>query len=260
MKKILFITLLALSQFINAQDKGTLKGLLTDKETNNESLPFANIIIKGTAIGTTSDFDGNYFLKVPAGNHIVIFSFLGYKEVEKSFSIKDGETITINQLLSAEEGVALDDIIIKTSSSKESASALLIDQKKAVVIKESIGAQTLAKIGISNAANATTKISGVTKSESSGDIYIRGLGDRYLSTTMNGLPIPSDDVNNKNINLNLFSTNIIKNVGISKTYTTSSYADQGSGNVDVNSKEYPFFPFFILDFPTKSPFSTTKKL
>ena len=55
---------------------------------------------------------------------------------------------------------------------------------------------------------------------------------------MNGLPIPSDDVNNKNINLSLFSTNIIKNVGISKTYATSSYADQGSGNIDVNSKEY----------------------
>jgi outer membrane receptor protein involved in Fe transport len=238
MKKILFITLIAFSQFTNAQNTGILKGLLTDKETSNEPLPFANIIIKGTAIGTTSDFDGNYSLKVPAGNHTVIFSFLGYKEVEKSFSLKDGETITINQLLSAEEGVALDDIIIKTSSSKESASALLIDQKKAVVIKESIGAQTLAKIGVSNAANATTKISGVTKSESSGDIYIRGLGDRYLSTTMNGLPIPSDDVNNKNINLNLFSTNIIKNVGISKTYTTSSYADQGSGNVDVSSKEY----------------------
>jgi outer membrane receptor protein involved in Fe transport len=91
---------------------------------------------------------------------------------------------------------------------------------------------------VSNAANATTKISGVTKSEGSGSIYIRGLGDRYLSTTMNGLSIPSDDVENKNINLNLFSTNIIKNVGISKTYSTSNYADQGSGNVDVNSKEY----------------------
>jgi outer membrane receptor protein involved in Fe transport len=238
MKKILFIALFALSQFINAQDKGTLKGLLTDKETNNESLPFANIIIKGTAIGTTSDFDGNYSLKVPAGNHVVVFSFLGYKSVEKAFTIKAEETITINQLLSAEEGVSLDEIIVKSSSTKESASALLIDQKKAVIIKESIGAQTLAKIGVSNAANATTKISGVTKSESSGDIYIRGLGDRYLSTTMNGLPIPSDDVNNKNINLNLFSTNIIKNIGISKTYATSTYADQGSGNVDVASKEY----------------------
>ena len=245
MKKILCITLLILSQFINAQDKGTLKGLLTDKEMNNESLPFANVLIKGTTIGTTTDFDGNYSIKVSAGNHIVVFSFLGYKAVEKSFVIKAGETVVINQLLSAEEGVALDDIVITTTSSKETVGALLLEQKKATVIKESIGSQTLSKIGVSDAANATTKISGVTKSESSGDIYIRGLGDRYLSTTMNGLPIPSDDVNNKNINLNLFSTNIIKNVGISKTYTTSTYADQGSGNVDVNSKEYAGKEFAI---------------
>ena len=46
MKKFLFITFLALSQFVVAQDKGTLKGLLTDKETNNEPLPFANVQIK----------------------------------------------------------------------------------------------------------------------------------------------------------------------------------------------------------------------
>jgi outer membrane receptor protein involved in Fe transport len=238
MKKILFITFLALSQFVVAQDKGTLRGLLTDKETNNEPLPFATVSIKGTSIGGTTDFDGNYIIKVPAGNHIVLFSFLGYKTIEKSFSIKGDEIITINQILSAEEGVSLDEIVVRSSNTKESVSALLLDQKKAVIIKESIGAQTLAKTGVSNAANATTKISGVTKSEGSGNIYIRGLGDRYLSTTMNGLPIPSDDVDNKNVNLDLFSTNIIKNVGISKTYSTASYADQGSGNVDVNSKEY----------------------
>lgn len=238
MKKILFIAFLTLSQAITAQSKGTLKGLLTDKETNNEPLPFANVQIKGTNIGTTTDFDGKYTIKVTEGNHVVIFSFLGYKTIEKSFSIKAGETVTINQLMSAEEGVSLDDIVIKTSTSKETVNALLMEQKKATVIKESIGAQTLSKIGVSDAAIATTKISGVAKSEGSGNIYIRGLGDRYLSTTMNGLPIPSDDVENKNINLNLFSTNIIKNIGISKTYATGSYADQGSGNVDVSSKEY----------------------
>ncbi|MFT5673358.1 MAG: outer membrane receptor protein involved in Fe transport, partial [Polaribacter sp.] len=238
MKKIVCIAFIALSQLLIAQDKGTLMGLLTDKEANNESLPFANVFIKGTNTGATTDFDGNYSFKIPAGTHVVSFSFLGYKTVEKTFTIQAGETLTLNQVMSAEEGVGLDEIIIKSTVGKESVNALLLEQKKATIIKESIGAQTLAKIGVSNAANATTKISGVTKSEGSGSIYIRGLGDRYLSTTMNGLPIPSDDVENKNINLNLFSTNIIKNVGISKTYSTSSYADQGSGNVDVNTKEY----------------------
>ena len=238
MKKFLFITFLALSQFAIAQSKGTLKGLLTDKETNNDPLPFANVLIKGTTIGATTDFDGKYSINVPEGTHILQFSFLGYKTIEKTFTIKAGETITINQVMSAEEGVSLDEIVVKSSSSKEKETALLLEQKKSVVIKESIGAQRLSKIGVYNAANATTKISGVTRSEGTGNIYIRGLGDRYLSTTMNGLPIPSDNVDNKNINLNLFSTNVIKNVGISKTYSTESYADQGSGNVDVNSKEF----------------------
>ena len=238
MKKFLFVIFIAFSQIAISQDKGTLKGLLTDKEANNETLPFANVFLKGTNIGATTDFDGNYSFQVPTGTHIVSFSFLGYKTVEKTFTIVAPQTVVLNQIMSAEEGVALDEIVIKSSVGKESASALLLEQKKATVIIESIGAQTLAKVGVSNAANATTKISGVTKSEGSGSIYIRGLGDRYLSTTMNGLSIPSDDVENKNINLNLFSTNIIKNVGISKTYSTSNYADQGSGNIDVNSKEY----------------------
>ena len=55
---------------------------------------------------------------------------------------------------------------------------------------------------------------------------------------MNGLPIPSDDVQNKNIDLGLFSTNIIQNVSISKTYDIASYGDQASGTVDVASKIY----------------------
>ncbi|EAR13685.1 TonB-dependent receptor [Polaribacter irgensii 23-P] len=238
MKKFLFIIFIIFSQIAISQDKGILKGLLTDKEANNETLPFANVFVKGTNIGATTDFDGNYSFQVPEGTHIVSFSFLGYKTVEKTFTIASGQTIILNQIMSAEEGVALDEIVIKTSIGKESANALLLEQKKASVIIESIGAQTLAKVGVSNAANATTKIAGVTKSEGSGSIYIRGLGDRYLATTMNGLPIPSDDVENKNINLNLFSTNIIENVGISKTYSTGGYADQASGKVNINSKEY----------------------
>ena len=235
MKKILFITLLILSQFLVAQDKGTLKGLLTDKETNNEPLPFANIIIKGTKIGTTSDFDGNYQLKVPAGNHVVIFSFLGYKAVEKSIIITAGQTTTINQLMSAEEGVALDDIIITATTSKEKASALILEQKKAVSIKTSIGAQELSIKGVSDAEGAVTKTAGVSKG--SKNVIVRGLGDRYNSTTLNGLPLPSEDPEYKNISLDFFDTSVFKNIGINKVFTSDLYGDVGGANIDIVSKE-----------------------
>lgn len=233
----LFIFSVALLQ---AQETGSIVGILTDKEVNNEPLPFANVLIKGTTKGTTTDFDGLYEIaSLEPGTYTLVFSYLGYETIEiPNVNVESGNATTVNSIMSASAGMSLDEVVVMTSARKDSEAALLLDQKKAMVIKESIGAERLSKIGASDASAATTKISGVTKSEGSGDIYIRGLGDRYLSTTMNGLPIPSDDVNNKNINLNLFSTNIIENVGISKTYATSSYADQTSGNVDISSKSY----------------------
>jgi hypothetical protein len=78
-----------------------------------------------------------------------------------------------------------------------------MDQKNAVEIKQSIGSQELARKGVSDVATAVTKTSGITKQEGSGNIFVRGLGDRYNSTTMNGLPIPSNDPEKKNLNLEI---------------------------------------------------------
>jgi outer membrane receptor protein involved in Fe transport len=237
MKKFTVLFILFITAFSYAQT-GSIVGKLTDKEYNNEPLAFANVLLKGTTIGTTSDFDGLYELNnLESGTYTIVVSFVGYETQEIMVTVVTDKVTEVNVPMGA-SAASLDEVVITTTTKRESETALLIEQKKAVVIKESIGAERLSKIGVSDAATATTKIAGVTKSEGSGDIYIRGLGDRYLSTTMNGLPIPSDDVNNKNINLSLFSTNMIENVGISKTYTTSSYADQTSGNVDITSKGY----------------------
>lgn len=238
MRKIFIILAVIFSQFINAQDKGTIKGKLTDKEVNNEPLPFASVIIKGTTRGTETDLDGNYSITVNAGSYTLIFGFLGYKTIEVPVTVKAGETVTVNRVMSAEEGVSLDEIKIKASTTKEKETALLTEQKKATTIKESIGAQELSRKGISDAAGAIAKISGISKQESSSNVYVRGLGDRYQNTSMNDLPLPSNNVNKKNIDLDLFSSDIIENVSVSKAYSSSFYGDFSAGNVNINSKEY----------------------
>ncbi len=239
MKKIFTVIIVLISTVIFSQTKGTISGIVLDKEVDNSPLPFANVFIKGTSIGTTTEFEGNYAFQVAPGTYTVVFSFIGYQTIEiPNVVVSEGGTTKLDQILNASQGVSLSEIQITGSTKKESESALLTEQKKATVIKESIGAERLARTGVSNAAAATSKISGVTKNEGSGDIYIRGLGDRYLTSTMNGLPIPSDDVEKKNIELNLFSTDIIQNVGITKSYSTENYADQASGNVDITTKEY----------------------
>ena len=178
--------------------------LILDKEMNNEPLSFASVVIKGTVIGTETDLEGNFSLSVNAGSYVLVFNFLGYKSLEVPITVISGETSVVNRILESAEGVALEEVTLKANISKQKETALLLEQREAATIKESIGAERLTKIGVSNAASATTKIAGVAKSEESGDIYIRGLGDRYVASLMNGLPIPSDDVQNKNIDLSLF--------------------------------------------------------
>ena len=237
MKKII-IAFVLLSQLVSAQSKGTVKGMLTDGEVNNEPLPFANVFIKGTTLGGTSDFDGNYNLSINAGSHVLVFSFIGYQTVEKNIVVKTGETLTINQQLSAKEGVTLDEIQIKATVNRAKISALLLEQKQAISIKTTIGAQELENKGVSDLATAVTKATGVSKQEGSNTIFIRGLGDRYNSTTLNGLPLPSNNPSRKNISLAIFSTDIVQKIDINKIYNGTIYGDFAGANVNIVSKKH----------------------
>jgi subtilase family serine protease len=71
-----------------------------------------------------------------------------------------------------------------------------MDQKNAVEIKQSIGSQNYLEERVSDVATAVTKTV-VLQNKKVQEIFVRGLGDRYNSTTMNGLPIPSNDQKRK---------------------------------------------------------------
>lgn len=246
MKKSIFILAMLFCQMIIAQGKGTIKGTLLDKEMNNEPLSFASVVIKGTTIGTETDLDGNYTLTVDPGTYTLVFSFLGYQELELNVVVKSNETTTANAILEASEGVALEEVKLRAVTSKEKESALLIEQKKAVTIDQKIGSEELSKKGVSNVANALTKTTGISKQQGSGTIFVRGLGDRYNMTTLNGLPLPSNNSSKKNIDLNIFSTDIIEFVSIDKTFNPKNYGDFSGANIEISSKKYTGKGFFEI--------------
>jgi TonB-dependent receptor len=236
LSSVLFI-LVAINSFGQESKNGILVGKILDKEINNEPLPFANVSIKGTTKGATTDFDGLYKIEnLAPGVYTIIFSFVGYETVEvPNVEIVADKVTEVNTSLSS-SAASLEEVVITTVARKDSEVALLLEQKGAVNVKESIGAEQLESLGVSDASGATQKIAGVSKSEGSGQIYVRGLGDRYLTTTLNGLPIPSDNIDKKNINLELFPTRFISSVSISKTFSPDNSTDQSSGNIDIASK------------------------
>ncbi|MEC7770481.1 MAG: TonB-dependent receptor [Bacteroidota bacterium] len=239
MKTYLILAFSFFTLMLSAQQSGSVVGKLTDKELNDEPLPFANVLIKGTTIGTTSDFDGLFQIAdVEPGTYTLVFSFLGYETLEiPNVVVEAGKVTEINAGLGA-SSFGLEEVVVTTSASKDSEIALLIQQKNALVMQEAISAEALTLKGIDDAAAAVAQISGISKQQGSSNVYVRGLGDRYQNTTMNGLSLPSNDVNKKNINLDLFGSSIIENVSVSKAYSPTFYGDFAAGNVNVDSKEY----------------------
>ncbi|WP_282164982.1 TonB-dependent receptor [Cellulophaga baltica] len=261
MKYLLVSLFLIVSTLSYAQDKGSVVGTVIDKEASDEPLAFANVLIKGTTKGTTTDFDGLYEIaNVDPGTYSIVFSYLGYETIEiPSVAIEAGKVTTINVPMAASEGMSLDEVVVTTTTRKDSEAALLLDQKRAVEIKTAIGAQELAKKAVSDAADATTKVTGVNKKEGSSKIYVRGLGDRYNSTTFNGLPLPSNDPGDKNIDLSLFGTDIIENVGISKSFSANLSSDVAGANIDIVSREMTTSSLFKVGISSGYNSQTTFK-
>lgn len=232
--KLLFFTLL-ITAISFSQNKGTVTGMLTDKDANNQSLPFANVLIKGTNLGTNTDIDGKYSIVAAPGNYTIQFSFVGYESVEVPVTVVANEIVTINQALGS-AGYKLEDVIVRAAVNREKETALLLDQKQAVVIKQSIGAQEMARKGISDVEEGLTKITGITKVDGRG-LFIRGLEDRYNNLLINDLQSPSNSPFKKIIPLDLFPTDVVGVLNIYKTFNPNISGDFAGATVNIETPQ-----------------------
>ncbi|WP_264565706.1 TonB-dependent receptor [Flavobacterium sp. N3904] len=230
--KFLFFTLF-ICAISFSQTKGTISGVLLDKDSNNQALPFANVLLKGTKIGANTDIDGKYSISIAPGNYTVQFSFLGYESLEIPVTVVANETVTLNNSIGS-GSYKLKDVVIKSSGGREKETALLLDQKNAVVIKQSIGAQEMSRKGVSNVAEGLTKITGITSVGNRG-LFVRGLEDRYNNLLINDLATPSNNPYNKYISLDLFPTDIVGVIDVYKTFNPNIYGDFAGGTFNVQT-------------------------
>ncbi|WP_289053703.1 TonB-dependent receptor domain-containing protein [Carboxylicivirga marina] len=216
---------------------GILKGKITDRKTGEELIGAA-IIIEGTTTGTTTNFTGDYIMPpLEEGTYTIRCQYISYEaQVKEDIIINDGEETTLNFLMGESE-LDLAEVKVVAKANRESENLLMLEQKNAVLATQAVGAQELSRKGVSDAEGAVAKVSGISKQEGVKNVFVRGLGDRYNATTYNGMPIPSEDPEYKNISLDFFSTDIIQSVGVNKVFSAGNYADVGGAVIDIKSKE-----------------------
>ncbi|RLJ65601.1 TonB-dependent receptor [Lacinutrix venerupis] len=236
---LFLITAVAFSQ------SGQVAGKVMDGEFN-DVLPFANILVKGTANGTTSDFDGKYNLDLEVGTYTIVFSFVGYQTQEiTDVKVTSNNVTDLEVTLNPSEN-ALEEVVLTASSKRNTEAAVLSLQKKSVVMLDGLSSQGIKKTGAGDIAAAVKSVPGVSV-QGGKYVYVRGLGDRYTKSILNGVDIPGLDPDRNTIPMDIFPTNIIDNVIVLKSASAEYPADFTGGIVNIVTK----------DFPTKAEYSVS---
>ena len=238
MKKSITLTIIVgLLSFIAFAQSGIITGTVNDGEYN-DILPFANVIIKDSQRGALSDFEGKYSLELKPGIYTVQFSFVGYQTLEiNEVIVKNGETIIVDVTLKASTA-KLDEVIITTSLKRNTEASILYLQRNSVKLMDGLSLESIKNSGASDIASAVKNIPGVSVQRGK-YVYVRGLGDRYTKTSLNGVDVPGLDPDRNTLQLDLFPSSILENVIVSKSSTADQGADFTGGAINIVTKDIP---------------------
>lgn len=252
-KVFFFILLLVLSTMTAMA--GNIKGTVLDKQTK-EPLTGATIQITGTALGVIADIDGNYTLNVNDGTYTITVRYIGYKDILLNSIKVKAETLLNFEMES--DAQALGEVSVVAKKNLEGERALQMERQKATLAIENLGAKEMSIKGISNVEEGVKKITGISIA-SAGQLIVRGLGDRYSTTTLNGLPIASPNPDNKLIPLDIFPASTVQNITVSKVYDASAFADYSGAHIDISTKENVGSDFLSISFNAGGKFNTLGK-
>lgn len=240
------ITILFSLGLSNFYSQTKLTGKITDE--SNNPISSATIKVKEESIGVKTDLNGSYSIVFPkTGTYKLIISSLGFASEEATITIAENQTIEKSYSLKS-LSKKVKNVTVTGQKTKSSETATLSEQKQSTQIIEVMGSQEMSRKGASDAQAAVTKMAGISKEEGSSQIFVRGLGDRYNSTMLNGMFLPSDNPEFKNISLEYFPIDVIQSIQVSKTYNNTLLGDFGGATINISTKEFTSKPFLNLSF------------
>lgn len=228
---------------------GMIAGQVFNKESG-EPLGGVAILLEGTDIGSITDINGNYRINdIPAGQYTVSFIKSGFIEASVTdMAVLDEENSRLDFALPprpaemSDEVFELQDYVVTADEVMSQNVALLALRQQSIATIDALSSEDFSKFAASDVAEAVTKISGATVSDGK-YLVMRGLNDRYNTTLINGVRLPSPDPDRKAVALDIFPTSLIDSIIARKTYTSDMSGESSGGSVDLRTKSVPDEPF-----------------
>ena len=225
---------LLIPSLLNAQT-GSLKGHVFDKYTN-EPLIGASVILEKTSLGSAVDRDGNYLIhSIPSGRYSVKVSYIGYISASKEINIVRDGTLEESFLL---EPQALTGETVTVLAQARGQHEAINQQLSSSTITNIVSSEKIRELPDQSAAAAISRLPGI--SLMNGDqVVIRGIQAKLNTVLINGIQLPSTDMNDRSTNLGFISSNMLSGIEVIKALTPDLDANAIGGIVNLKLREAP---------------------
>jgi hypothetical protein len=256
MKKYICIIALCFHVLASLSGQGLVRGKITDDK--GEALIGVSVIkVTNTTAGASTDLNGNYSLKIAdSSTQTILVSYLGYTKVEFQVRLKANE-ILIKDISLQPETKQVNEVVITAKALRSNNGYMEKMKMNSAATLDYVSAETMKKTGDASILSATARVAGVS-TNGAGFITVRGIGDRYVKTAINGLRIPTLDPFTNNIRLDMFPANLVDNVIITKTASPDLPGDWAGAYLSVETKDYP--EQFIVNVETSFGYNNQSSL
>jgi hypothetical protein len=223
---------------------------------SNEPLTGATVALEDTRYGAVAGLDGSFLIRgVPSGNYTIVVTYIGFNT--QRLSVNTAEIVGDLTFYLENSATQLEEVIIggrRVSNTDESART---SEKAADNVINVISARSIEVSPDVTVANVVQRVSGVSlERNSNGDgqhAIVRGMDKRYNYTLVNGIKIPSPETKNRYVPLDIFPSDLLDRLEVTKSLTPSMEGDAIGGVIDMRMKDAP--DRFVLNFNAASGYN-----
>lgn len=212
---------------------GSIKGVVSDVSTG-DVLVGANVYLDGTSLGGATDLEGQYIISnVPPGTYRIKFKYIGYQDLEREIKVLPGQNMTQDAELSF---TTLEGEVVTVTAQAQGQISAINQQLSSNTIKNVVAEDRIREIPDVNAAESVGRLPGISIVRSGGEgqkVSIRGMSPKYNVMMVNGVRMQSTDRDDRSVDLNMISSNMLSGIEVTKALTADMDADAVGGTVNL---------------------------
>jgi TonB-dependent receptor len=211
---------------------------------DNKPIKGARVFVKGQDIELVSDAKGQVNIKAPAGNQTLSIIHNDFSAQTLPLVFEANKTI-LKEISLSPASMELEEFVVLAPHVSGSISSMIEEKRNDLSVSEVMGSEQMSKSGDSKASDALKRVTGVTLVDGK-YVFVRGLGERYTSVTLNGFYLPSPDPTRRVVPLDIFPTGVLDSIKVQKTAQANKNSEFAGGLVELRTKSIPDDFFFKL--------------